>query len=453
MIYQAQFLAVAGKIGGPQGQPESSQALSEGMGWANYHLFSLNGDSEDEEDENVLNATGDSRRRRGQGMRRTQREGEGDRDYFCRLAAEDPAELGATVLMSVAATVGAFFGRSGVVRLLWFYREHKGLERGPAAMPFPSWEVQVFLTQFQGLAEAAGLAITSGCFPYEFGGAIVLLILLLSLVAFGFLCWHGFQHKVAVWNHIPFKEAFSNMKEAIKGSGEERGLARVSSIMGSWDILVTRGEWEGKDHPDHEDTEHVVYTQFHDRYGALYDSAHGKAWWYGLWSLFRALALGVILSAVLSPRSNAASCLVLGLLDSGIHVFWHPDGQWVEMLKNMYRGLMNVAVIAAVLSYIEGTMPENIFSNVFQYISIVSMVPMIVSALLGPIISVFKQVYACYSCVTGVGAGAGGVAAVGGLAVVALDSGDVMDEIQAARDEEKEKKEHAAADIAFQGGV
>eukprot|EP00961_Rhodomonas_salina_P270198 3650243-Rhodomonas_salina.10 len=39
-------------------------------------------------------------------------------------------------------------------------------------------------------------------------------------------------------------------------------------------------------------------------------------WWYGQWAMFRALALGVILSAVLRPRDNAASCLTLGVLDT-----------------------------------------------------------------------------------------------------------------------------------------
>lgn len=81
-------------------------------------------------------------------------------------------------------------------------------------------------------------------------------------------------------------------------------------------------------------------------------------------------------------------------------LFAHPDGDWIEWIKNTYRVIMNVAVVGSVLSYIEGTMPESVFSNAFQLLSIISMVPLILGALFGPLLAVFGQIKSCIDCVT-----------------------------------------------------
>lgn len=73
-------------------------------------------------------------------------------EMACEDIRSSDAELGATILMSAISLVGAYFCREAIVRILWWYRRRNGLEAGDPAMPFPSWELQVFLTQFQGLA-------------------------------------------------------------------------------------------------------------------------------------------------------------------------------------------------------------------------------------------------------------------------------------------------------------
>ncbi len=128
-------MGVWSRIGGPNGQPESSQALSEGMSWANYHVFSLSSD-EDEEG---------GGRRSGRRRARRQLEGETETEYMCRLAREGPRELGATVVMAFAAFAGSFFGREGMNKLLAAYRVRKGLEVGEPPLIFPSWEVTVLV--------------------------------------------------------------------------------------------------------------------------------------------------------------------------------------------------------------------------------------------------------------------------------------------------------------------
>ena len=37
------------------------------------------------------------------------------------------------------------------------------------------------------------------------------------------------------------------------------------------------------------------------RYGPLFESFHRRAWWYGIWSMFRSILIGLILANVLDP--------------------------------------------------------------------------------------------------------------------------------------------------------
>lgn len=160
------------------------------------------------------------------------------------------------------AGIGSFFGREGIVRLLWWNRTRKGLEAGPAALPFPSWEVQVLLTQFQGLGESAGDAISSNCVAYEWGGGVVLLVLVLSLCYLGLLCYYGITRKHAVWKHCTIKEAIVNMKDTFNESKGKSCIARTLAIKEAWNVLLFRGEWEQEDHPDKTD---IIHTSFVDR--------------------------------------------------------------------------------------------------------------------------------------------------------------------------------------------
>lgn len=429
MIHQTQFLAVAARIGGPNGQPESSQALSEGLGWANFHVFTLT-----EEDEEASSPS------QQQQHRRAQLEGESETEWACRVAEQGPRELGATVLMAAAALLGSFFGREAICRLLMRFRASKGLDPGDPALPFPSWEVQVFLTQFQGLGESAGDAITSGCFPYEFGGAVVLVGLLLSLTHLALLCYYGIRQQHAVWKHITVKEAVQNMKDVLKESQGQGLYTRAVKMREALDVLVFRGEWESEDHPERKD---VVHTSFVDRYGALFDGNHKGAWWYGFWAMFRVLAIGVILAAVLDERSNAGAVLSVGAVDFVIHTFYNPDGDWMEVAKNIYRNIMNISVIASVLAYINGVMPENIYTNVFQLIGIITLVPMIVTALFAPLINLVSQIKTMLSCLTSAApmpSQLAGVAAVGVAAGAAFDRDAIVEQVQGAREEAAEQQ-------------
>eukprot|EP00961_Rhodomonas_salina_P285366 3856196-Rhodomonas_salina.1 len=90
--------------------------------------------------------------------------------------------------------------------------------------------------------------------------------------------------------------------------------------------------------------------------------------------MFRGLAIGVILAAVLDAKSNASAILAIGSLDFGIHTLFQPDGDWLEVVKNLYRGAMNIAVCSAVIARINDVIPASTYSVVFQLLGIITMV-------------------------------------------------------------------------------
>eukprot|EP00961_Rhodomonas_salina_P065445 880033-Rhodomonas_salina.2 len=127
MLHQAQLLAQLGRVGGPDGQPESSAALSEGMGWSNFHIVSF------DDSEAAGGESAGSRRRFG---RRTGGEDESKdplfrvgmsvEEYQCARARANPRELRSTALLSFGTVALAYFARVAVVRLIWRWKKGKG---------------------------------------------------------------------------------------------------------------------------------------------------------------------------------------------------------------------------------------------------------------------------------------------------------------------------------------
>lgn len=71
-------------------------------------------------------------------------------------------ELLGTVASCVVVLVAVFVVRVCINRIIWFLACRRDLKRGDEprtfepTIPFLSWEVQVMLIMFQGLAESAG---------------------------------------------------------------------------------------------------------------------------------------------------------------------------------------------------------------------------------------------------------------------------------------------------------
>jgi len=80
LIMQAQFLGIAGQIGGPSALPASVSGISEGLAWTNFHLIKL-----------YSSETQPVERRRG--IRR-----QADKVDDCSIARRSPTELGGASL-------------------------------------------------------------------------------------------------------------------------------------------------------------------------------------------------------------------------------------------------------------------------------------------------------------------------------------------------------------------
>lgn len=251
------------------------------------------------------------------------------------------------------------------------------------------------------------------------------------------LVYYGMKKNHAKFNHVSIKEGIQGMKDTVK-EGQGKGLFhRLIKTREAFGVLVNRGEWEQEDHHEKKD---AVHTSFVDRYGSLFDSHHRKAWWYGFWAMFRGLAVGVILAAVFNPERNAGGMLTIGVVDFILHTLFQPDGDWFEVAKNFYRGVMNIALISSVIGFINGSIPENVYTNVFQLIGIITMVPMIITSLFGPLISAFS----CLGSLGGVGgavAGGGAMMAAGAVVGGGLDHEAIFDAVNEANEEADEGKE------------
>ena len=168
--------------------------------------------------------------------------------YACARARASPRELRGTVLMSAFTITLAYFARVAVVRLIWRYKVRKGLPKGEAACPFPSWEVSVFITQVAGLAESGGEAVSSGCLSYEIAGGLVIALLMFTIGFFFFLCWYGLrQRSEAKWHKITWSEGWPKVRKALtpSGPGESRSWMRfVLDLYKALEGLIRRGEWE-----------------------------------------------------------------------------------------------------------------------------------------------------------------------------------------------------------------
>lgn len=188
-----------GRVGGPDAQPASAQAMSADLAWANWHFFSWTGT------ESTPNRRTTTAEEAAAAAAATET-GTAPLDA-CAAARASERELSATVLVAALALLLTCCIREMVARGIRRWRVSKGLEGGELDFPCPSWEAAVFLTQvqvnallqttidmrcraltwafvvvvvMQGLAEAGGEAVISKCQAYQIAGGVVISVLVLS---------------------------------------------------------------------------------------------------------------------------------------------------------------------------------------------------------------------------------------------------------------------------------
>lgn len=205
--------------------------------------------------------------------------GMSDQEFNCALIRNSPLDLRSTMLLMIVTLVCAFFARLAVVHLIWRYKWHKGLEKGDPACPFPSWEVAVFVCQVQGVSEATGAAIASGCRAYEIAGAVVLFVLLVAISFFFSICYYALHLRPqVVWVHVKFKQGWWEFKRALSCSVSMSKTKRGLLLFHSLEHMIRRGEWEERPHPANRGKQDMVHGRFHRHWCPLFDFFHGRAW-------------------------------------------------------------------------------------------------------------------------------------------------------------------------------
>lgn len=462
LITQAQTIALTARIGGPEAQPESTRALSNGLEWVNFHIIKVWGDRPEESDPAPRATNGEGEGDGGDnnggssgggGSSGVESNG-GDNNGFARNcidAQHSSRELAGTILMAVISIAAASLVRTIVNALIRRMARAKGKELDGDAIPVLSWEVQVFLLQYQGLAESAGEAIASKCFGYEIAGFFVLLVLLLIAGTVLVLVFLAVRQRVIVWQKKSAKQAAIEMKDALKDSKGTGILHRLRVTYAAYIVLNDRGSWEANDtQPDKEEAGNNIL----DRVGSFFDGATGVAWWYGFWCLLRVMALGVILASFFTPEDNAVAALVLSVMDSFFLLISRPQVAWMGFIQETYKAMINLATLGAILSYVQGNLPVNWFSNVFVVLSAVSIVPAAIASVLGPVVGAINTYKACLSSCAGL-CGSGNLGAASGtvmaITAVARDDDGFQDKVLEAIEKDQDPENEPNGNGQYDG--
>eukprot|EP00961_Rhodomonas_salina_P163890 2207091-Rhodomonas_salina.4 len=92
---------------------------------------------------------------------------------------------------------------------------------------------------------AAGDAVSSNCLRYELSGAIVLVLLGLSVVWFVALVFWAIRKRKAIWVGASVRETWGAMREQwAEARTRESVLKRLQGYYDAYLVLYTRGDWE-----------------------------------------------------------------------------------------------------------------------------------------------------------------------------------------------------------------
>lgn len=96
---------------------------------------------------------------------------------------------------------------------------------------------------------------------------------------------------------------------------------------------------------------------------------------------------------------HSPSLLALNSINSVLLICICPHGLWMAYVLQTYQATLNLATLSSILAYLQGTLPENWFSNMFLWLSFLSIVPATLGCVLDPaakaVISFQKFAYKC----------------------------------------------------------
>jgi len=161
------------------------------------------------------------------------------------------------------------------------------------------------------------------------------------------------------------------------------GCPTLSRALASLTVAREVGEWEDKphdeDHPEDEEFTHQLYGMdiglFTTRFGKAFDGYTDRCWWYGIFAMARAMAVGISLGVIADGKTNAGTMMGLFCIDWFVKVFFSPFIDVFELCNEIMTATLETSQIGTILAFTNDWVSASWIENAFQMFSIIGYIP------------------------------------------------------------------------------
>ena len=143
------------------------------------------------------------------------------------------------------------------------------------------------------------------------------------------------------------------------------------------------GAWEDKpddeDHPEDEDFTHKLAGKdiglFSMHFGAAFDGFTDRGWWYAIFAMARAMAIGISLGVISDGKTNSGTILGLFLMDWFVKVVFTPFIDIGDMCNEIITSSLETTQMGTIFAFTHQWVSASWLENAFQSFSVVGFVP------------------------------------------------------------------------------
>ena len=157
----------------------------------------------------------------------------------------------------------------------------------------------------------------------------------------------------------------------------------LSRMLASLTVAREVGEWEDKphdeDHPEDEEFTHKLAGMdiglFSSRFGKAFDGYTDRCWWYGIFAMARAMAIGISLGVISDGKTNSGTMTGLYLIDWFVKVFFSPFIDIFDLCNEIMTATLETSQMGTILAFTNGWVSASWLENAFQTFSIIGYIP------------------------------------------------------------------------------
>eukprot|EP00961_Rhodomonas_salina_P280762 3792669-Rhodomonas_salina.1 len=183
---------------------------------------------------------------------------------------------------------------------------------------------------------------------------------------------------------MTLRESLGLVKKAWKRQeGEKSCFPRFLRVCDASQEAIERGKWvPKKDNPKMKLL--PGGTAFMDKFGPTFVGVRGNAWWFGQWRLLRNLAMAIIVFALVDEQINASLVLVFKTMDTLCLLIFRPNADYSNYISDTYKAFVNLVSLSFIYAFLADILSLEWFTNVFMYLSILSIIPNTLAAIFNP---------------------------------------------------------------------